>query len=122
MAWISASATIGDVIEPGMNRSQPRLTLRETSAPLGTKRVHSAASKAARTARGTSPRTASTATIDFMLTSSSVRPPALGLGGRSRGVLEDRRAVQARAVQPVGDGRAHDAEAVDHAALEADRG
>ena len=38
---MSASSTRGEVMEPGMKRSQPRFTLRETSAPLATKRVQS---------------------------------------------------------------------------------
>src|SRR3954451_21574632 len=59
------SATSGDVIEPGMKRSHPRLTLSETSAPAGIAFFHSAPSSARRIASRTPRPAYSIATMDF---------------------------------------------------------
>src|ERR1017187_221929 len=62
MASMRASTTSGEVMAPGMKMSQPKLTLRETSAPAGIVWVQFAASSARRTAWRTSRPEYSTAT------------------------------------------------------------
>src|SRR5918996_1378690 len=62
MASMTASTTAGEVMEPGMKRSHPRLTLSAMSDPRGTAARQSASSSASRSAAAMSSRTLTTET------------------------------------------------------------